>query len=66
MRKNKYSKPEIIIIEMKSNIFMDTWSLGVDNDPEHGIKPGDEGDIGAKQNTFDGFLDDTNYSPWDN
>ncbi|MGN0214921.1 MAG: hypothetical protein ACI4BG_00130 [Prevotella sp.] len=31
---------------------METWTIGVDNDPNHAIGPGDEGDIGAKQEWF--------------
>ena len=37
---------------MNGNSLMETWSIGVDNDPDHGIGAGQEDDIGAKPGFF--------------
>ncbi len=60
MKINAYIKPEIGIIKISGNVLMDTWSIGVDNDPDHAIIPGEEDDIGAKQ----GFLDEEDERGW--
>lgn len=51
--KNKYIRPEIETIAITEDVLMETWSIAVDNDPNHAIGPGDEEDIGAKRNFFD-------------
>lgn len=53
MKKTAYMKPLIEVIKVNGNALMETWSIGVDNDPNHGIGAGQEGDIGAKQGFFD-------------
>lgn len=53
MKKTAYMKPLIEVIKVNGNALMETWSIGVDNDPNHGIGVGQEGDIGAKQGFFD-------------
>ncbi|MCI7598881.1 MAG: hypothetical protein SOY06_02185 [Prevotella sp.] len=52
MNKTAYRKPLIEAIRVNGNALMETWTIGVDNDPNHAIGPGDEGDIGAKQGWF--------------
>ena len=53
MKKKTYMKPLTEVVKLESNSLMETWSIGVDNDPNHGIGAGQEGDIGAKQGFFD-------------
>ncbi len=68
MNKTAYTKPLIEVIRVNGNALMETWSIGVDNDPNHGIGPGDEGDIGAKKGYFFDDEDawpDTHKNMWD-
>lgn len=53
MKKKTYTEPLTEVVKLEVNSLMETWSIGVDNDPSHGIGPGDEDDIGAKQGFFD-------------
>lgn len=52
MKKKAYMKPLTEAIEVKANSLMEVWSIGIDNNPDHGIGAGDEDDIGAKQGFF--------------
>lgn len=67
MKKTAYMKPLTEVIRVNGNALMETWSIGVDNDPNHAIGPGNEGDIGAKKGWFEEEPDweVQNYSPWD-
>ena len=51
--KKVYMRPSIETVLMDEAPLMEKWSIEIDNDPDHGIGPGDEDDIGAKP----GFLD---------
>lgn len=64
MKKTAYMKPLTEVIKVNGNALMETWSIGVDNDPGHAIGPGDEDDIGAKQGFFSNE-DMPSYSPWE-
>lgn len=64
-----YVKPETEVIRLQGSLLMDTWSIGIDNDPDHGIGPGDEDDIGAKKGFFDNDVEDNTplyrYNLWE-
>lgn len=62
MKKSTYQKALTEIIFIKGDTLMETWSIGVDNDPGHAIDPGEEGDIGAKEGFFFSHEEDV----WDN
>lgn len=53
MKKKTYTEPLTEVVKLEVNYLMETWSIGVDNDPNHGIGDGQEDDIGAKQGFFD-------------
>lgn len=66
--KKQYIKPEVEVVKVNGNALMETWSIGVDNDPNHGIGPGNEDDIGAKQGFFFDNWEETgsrNKNLWD-
>ena len=68
MNKTAYTKPLIEVIRVNGNALMETWSIGVDNDPNHAIGSGDEDDIGAKKvHVFDDedAWPDTHKNVWD-
>ena len=52
------------MVEVNGNALMEVWSVGIDNDPDHSIKPGEEDDIGAKESWF--FNEDmSSYNSWE-
>lgn len=53
MKKKTYTEPLTEVVKLEVNSLMETWSIGVDNDPNHSIGAGQEDDIGAKQGFFD-------------
>ena len=64
MKKTVYMKPLIEVIKVNSEALMEKWSVGIDNDPDHGIKPGEENDIGAKEGWF--FNEEmSSYNSWE-
>lgn len=65
MKKKAYMKPLTEAIEVKVNSLMEVWSIGIDNNPDHAIGAGGEGDIGAKQGFFSDDEELPNYSPWE-
>lgn len=52
MKKKTYTEPLTEVVKLEVNSLMETWSIGVDNDPNHSIGAGQEDDIGAKQGFF--------------
>ena len=65
MKKKTYIKPLTEAIKVNVNSLMEIWSIGVDNNLDHGIGTGDEDDIGAKRGFFSDDEELPNYSPWE-
>ncbi len=65
MNKKRYIRPVLEIVNVNLESLMETWSIAVDHNPNNGIKPGDEGDIGAKQSNFGYHWGDVRKSLWD-
>ncbi|MGP1418085.1 MAG: hypothetical protein ACTTKN_12235 [Phocaeicola sp.] len=63
MKKTAYIKPFTEVVKINGNALMESWSIGVDNDPGHAINPGEEDDIGAKKDFF--FENTFNKSLWE-